>query len=102
MCMHQSWANLSRCRHCKALVPEYEVVAKTLKEKNIKIAKVDCVDQAELCQAHGVQGYPYVVLLEYGCLMSLIIYLVVLLKYSDRAQQQNTMVLARLMGLSNT
>ena len=83
-------------------MPEYEVATTTLKEKNIKIAKVDCVDQAELCQAHGVQGYPYVVLLEYGCWMSLIIYLVVLLKYSGRAQQQNTMVLARLMGLSNT
>ena len=33
------------------------MAATTLKEKNIKIAKVDCVDQAELCQAHGVQGY---------------------------------------------
>ncbi|KAG1778267.1 thioredoxin-like domain-containing protein, partial [Suillus placidus] len=29
----------------------------TLKDKDIKLAKVDCVDQADLCQTHGVQGY---------------------------------------------
>lgn len=47
-----------RCGHCKALAPEYEQAATELKEKNIPIAKVDCVDQPELCQTHGVQGYP--------------------------------------------
>jgi protein disulfide-isomerase A1 len=31
-----------------------------LKEKGIKLAKVDCVSESELCQTHGVQGYPYV------------------------------------------
>ncbi|KAL1690062.1 thioredoxin-like domain-containing protein [Schizophyllum commune] len=46
------------CGHCKALAPHYEEAATTLKEKNIKLAKVDCVDQADLCQSHGVQGYP--------------------------------------------
>ncbi|KIJ70521.1 hypothetical protein HYDPIDRAFT_122452 [Hydnomerulius pinastri MD-312] len=46
------------CGHCKALAPHYEEAATALKENNIKLAKVDCVDQAELCQAHGVQGYP--------------------------------------------
>lgn len=46
------------CGHCKSLAPHYEEAATTLKENNIKLAKVDCVDQAELCQAHGVQGYP--------------------------------------------
>ncbi|TFK55920.1 protein disulfide isomerase [Heliocybe sulcata] len=46
------------CGHCKALAPEYEVAATALKEKDIKIAKVNCVDEADLCQAHGVQGYP--------------------------------------------
>lgn len=50
--------SICRCGHCKALAPEYEVAATKLKEKNIKIAKVDCVDQADLCQTHGVQGYP--------------------------------------------
>jgi thiol-disulfide isomerase/thioredoxin len=48
----------TRCGHCKALAPHYEEAATTLKEKNIKIAKVDCVDEADLCQSHGIQGYP--------------------------------------------
>ncbi|KAJ7269699.1 protein disulfide isomerase [Mycena rebaudengoi] len=46
------------CGHCRALAPHYEEAATTLKEKNIPIAKVDCVDQADLCQAHGIMGYP--------------------------------------------
>ncbi|KAF8528674.1 thioredoxin-like domain-containing protein [Gautieria morchelliformis] len=48
------------CGHCKALAPHYEEAATALKEKNIPLAKVDCVDQSELCQQHGVQGYPTV------------------------------------------
>jgi protein disulfide-isomerase A1 len=46
------------CGHCKALAPHYEEAATALKEKNIKLAKVDCVDEADLCQEKGVQGYP--------------------------------------------
>ncbi|KIK68097.1 hypothetical protein GYMLUDRAFT_191150 [Collybiopsis luxurians FD-317 M1] len=46
------------CGHCKSLAPHYEEAATALKEKDIKLAKVDCVDQAELCQANGIQGYP--------------------------------------------
>ncbi|KAJ6515851.1 thioredoxin-like protein [Mycena sanguinolenta] len=46
------------CGHCKALAPHYEEAATALKEKNIKLAKVDCVDQADLCQTNGIQGYP--------------------------------------------
>jgi len=42
------------------LAPHYEEAATALKEKGIKLAKVDCVDEAELCQQKGVQGYPYV------------------------------------------
>lgn len=44
--------------HCKALAPEYEEAATTLKEKNIKLAKVDCTEEQELCQSFGVEGYP--------------------------------------------
>ena len=44
--------------HCKALAPEYEEAATTLKEKNIKLAKVDCTEQADLCKEYGVEGYP--------------------------------------------
>ncbi|KAF1807990.1 prolyl 4-hydroxylase, beta polypeptide [Eremomyces bilateralis CBS 781.70] len=46
------------CGHCKALAPEYEEAATILKEKNIPIAKVDCTEEAELCQQYGVEGYP--------------------------------------------
>jgi protein disulfide-isomerase A1 len=46
------------CGHCKALAPEYEEAATTLKEKNIKLAKVDCTEEADLCQKYGVEGYP--------------------------------------------
>lgn len=46
------------CGHCKSLAPHYEKAATALKEKNIKLAKVDCVEEAELCQSKGVQGYP--------------------------------------------
>ncbi|KAG9248861.1 thioredoxin-like domain-containing protein [Calycina marina] len=49
---------LAECGHCKALAPEYEEAATTLKEKNIKLAKVDCTEEADLCQSFGVEGYP--------------------------------------------
>ncbi|KAG2167013.1 disulfide-isomerase [Aureobasidium pullulans] len=46
------------CGHCKALAPEYEEAATTLKEKNIALAKIDCTEEADLCKDHGVEGYP--------------------------------------------
>lgn len=46
------------CGHCKALAPEYEEAATTLKEKNIPLAKVDCTEEVELCKDYGVEGYP--------------------------------------------
>ena len=46
------------CGHCKALAPHYEEAATVLKDRGIKLAKVDCVDQADLCQKNGIQGYP--------------------------------------------
>jgi protein disulfide-isomerase A1 len=46
------------CGHCKSLAPHYEEAATALKEKNLKLAKVNCVDESDLCQIHGVQGYP--------------------------------------------
>ena len=46
------------CGHCKALAPEYEEAATTLKDKNIALAKVDCTNDQDLCQDYGVEGYP--------------------------------------------
>lgn len=55
----RAWTDLPiRCGHCKALAPEYEEAATTLKEKNIALAKVDCTAEADLCQQYGVEGYP--------------------------------------------
>lgn len=46
------------CGHCKALAPEYEEAATTLKEKNIPLAKVDCTEEVDLCKEFDVEGYP--------------------------------------------
>ena len=46
------------CGHCKALAPEYEEAATSLKEKDIHLAKIDCTEEADLCQNYGVEGYP--------------------------------------------
>jgi len=46
------------CGHCKALAPHYEEAATVLKDKGIKLAKVNCVDESDLCQNYGIQGYP--------------------------------------------
>ncbi|KAJ3521521.1 hypothetical protein NM688_g9005 [Phlebia brevispora] len=46
------------CGHCKALAPHYEEAATTLKERSIKLAKVNCVDEADLCAANEIKGYP--------------------------------------------
>ncbi|KAK5048181.1 hypothetical protein LTR84_005851 [Exophiala bonariae] len=48
------------CGHCKALAPEYEEAATTLKEKNIALVKVDCTVEGDLCKDYGVEGYPTV------------------------------------------
>lgn len=55
---YQVTDNLTYSGHCKALAPEYEEAATTLKEKNIRLAKVDCTEEPDLCQSYGVEGYP--------------------------------------------
>lgn len=54
------------CGHCKALAPHYEQAATSLKDKGIKLAKVDCVDEADLCQTKSIQGYPTLKVIKSG------------------------------------
>lgn len=47
------------CGHCKALAPEYEIVADAYaKESNVAIAKVDCTIEKDIASRFGVTGYP--------------------------------------------
>jgi len=48
------------CGHCKALAPEYEAAAIELKGKDpaVRLAKVDCIAHAAVCQKFNVTGYP--------------------------------------------
>ncbi|ORX80283.1 protein disulfide isomerase [Basidiobolus meristosporus CBS 931.73] len=46
------------CGHCKNLAPEYEQAATILKEQDVKLAKIDCTVEMDLCQEFDVTGYP--------------------------------------------
>lgn len=46
------------CGHCKNLGPEFSLAADELVEKDIKLAQIDCTEERQLCQNHGVTGYP--------------------------------------------
>jgi len=45
------------CGHCRALAPEYEKAATELKDI-VKLAKVDCTTENEVCKENDVQGFP--------------------------------------------
>jgi protein disulfide-isomerase A6 len=47
------------CGHCKQLAPVYENLGHVFRnEPGVKIAKVDCNANSELCGKYGVSGYP--------------------------------------------
>lgn len=46
------------CGHCKALRPAWETLSGESFASGVRFASVDCTKHADLCQKHGVQGYP--------------------------------------------
>jgi len=56
------------CGHCKKLAPEYEKAADKLNDEDppIRIAKVDCPANSDLCQKYGVSGYPTIKMFKGG------------------------------------
>lgn len=57
-----------RCGHCKQFAPEYEKIAKTLKENDppIPVAKVDATKASALGSRFEVSGYPTIKILKKG------------------------------------
>jgi len=59
---HVSNSDLLRSADSPDLFPDlllqYEAAATELKNESIKLAKVDCTVESELCADHGVEGYP--------------------------------------------
>ncbi|OEU05932.1 hypothetical protein FRACYDRAFT_231387 [Fragilariopsis cylindrus CCMP1102] len=47
------------CSHCIDLAPTWEKLAEMMKnEQQVKIAKVDCVDNDDVCTEHDIRAYP--------------------------------------------
>ncbi|CAD5110865.1 unnamed protein product [Dimorphilus gyrociliatus] len=50
------------CGHCHQFAPDFELIARKLKKKNVKSGKVDCESYGRLCENVGVRAFPTVVL----------------------------------------
>jgi protein disulfide-isomerase-like protein len=57
------------CGHCKALAPEYDDAAASLKEHGIKIGAVDAEKEKELAKKFSVSGFPTLKLFHKGELL---------------------------------
>lgn len=47
-----------RCVHCQKFAPNYEAAATELKEENVPLVKVDCLEEFELCKELDIRAYP--------------------------------------------
>lgn len=66
VCLHMY--SFNRCGHCKQFAPEYEKIAKTLKENDppIPVAKIDATAATALASRFDVSGYPTIKILKKG------------------------------------
>lgn len=48
------------CGHCIKMAEPYKAASKLLKDQSVKaaVAEVDCTIEKELCEKHGISGYP--------------------------------------------
>jgi len=56
------------CRHCQELAPVWDQLANKCADgtSGPRIAKVDCTEEAELCQSLGITAYPTLILFSRG------------------------------------
>jgi len=54
------------CGHCKKLDPEYEKAATVLKEKGVKLVKIDAIAEKDLAAKYSVKGFPTLVWFDGG------------------------------------
>jgi len=51
------------CGHCQALAPIYNMASLQLTSDKIKLGKIDCTTERDICYRFGVQGYPTIKLI---------------------------------------
>ena len=54
------------CEHCKALMPVYGAVARSLSDWTIPLAKIDGTENKELADRFGAAGWPTLKVLNRG------------------------------------
>jgi protein disulfide-isomerase-like protein len=57
------------CPHCQQLMPEYAKAAALLSQSemsDVRLAKIDCTAEQELCDKQNIVGYPTVLVFRHG------------------------------------
>lgn len=46
------------CPHCKSFEPEFDQLPELLKDMNVVVGKMNCIENDAVCEEQDVQGYP--------------------------------------------